>query len=720
MKLDPSNITEALQSALKLYQGGQLQQAAEICDQILTLEPNNIHVLHLLGVISNQRGNYQAGIKFIRQAIELKKDYGDAYFSLGNICASRNNLDDAVENYSTALSFKPGAPEILFNLANTYKEKEEPDKAVTFYQRAISLKPDYVKAHINLGVAYLEQGDVDNAVKTFQKALFYDRGSFEALNNLGNILRKRGLYGEAGHYFRQALSRDPHNAVIHYNIGVILEDQGKLDQAEESYRKAFTLRPDYIEAYNSLGDLYIRRGLPSKAEATYKEAIRRQEDSATSFKNLADAFKEQGRLQLALEWYRKALLLKDDYHTCHSELLLSLNYLPEISQAEIYSESLKWAARHATAKVGSSGCFRDVTKDGARLRVGYVSPDFKRHSMVAFIEPLVRGHNRRNVEVFLFSNVSRPDEITGRIKAQAENWLSIAGRNDDEVADEIRRNKIDILVDLTGHTGEGRLLLFARKPAQVQVTWLGYVNTTGLAAYDYFLADATSVPVGDDELYTESVFRLPRCFFCYQPPGTDLPVGESPVNHVGRITYGSLNNLVKINPQVIDLWAQILKKSENSHLVMVNKQFADDNVRNRYMEKFVSRDIGEERIEMIPGLPHADFLAVHNKIDIALDPFPFNGLFTSCDSLRMGVPVITLRGRNFAGRMGASLMTSMGLQELVAENRQDYVQKAVSLAEDINRLNALRKTTRQRLYESPVCDIPQFVGSLESAYFKML
>ncbi len=551
MEFEFSSITEALQSALQHYQLGRLPQAGVICRQILKLDPKHIYALHLYGLISRQNGNYDAGVELIRKAIDLKKDYGEAYYSLGNIDSDRNLLDAAIKNYKRALSYKPRAPEIHFNLGNAYKNKDEPDKAITHYRSAISHKSDYVKAYINLGTIYQEKGAMDDAIESFRMALFYNRNSFESLINLGNALRKRGSIKEAGQCFSKALALGPNNAVVYYNIGVLMEGQMQQNKAVAFYKKAIEFRPDYVDAYNNLGNLYIRLGLPSKAESIYKQAISIKPDFAVTSNNLADAFKEQGMLGEAIEAYRKALLLKPSYHSCHSNLLLTLNYLPKITQAEIYRESLKWEAQHVGVIGESASYFRNIVKGRDTLKIGYVSPDFKRHSMATFIEPLIQGHNRKNVEVFLYSNVSRHDEVTRRIQTKADNWSSIVDRSDEEVANEIKRDKIDILVDLTGHTGEARLLLFAKKPAPMQIAWLGYINTTGLSTVDYLFADAISVPNGEEKLYTETVFRLPRCFFCFKPPDSNLAVEESPANHTGRITYGSLNNLIKINPEVI-------------------------------------------------------------------------------------------------------------------------------------------------------------------------
>jgi predicted O-linked N-acetylglucosamine transferase (SPINDLY family) len=721
MKQKISNITEAIQSAFNFYQQGKLQKAENICNQILKLDPDNIHALHLKGLIISQTADDETGVMLIRKAIDLKKDYGDAYFSLGNIYSDRNFLDKAIRYYQKALSYKPSAPEIYFNLGNVYKNKEQFDEATTQYLKAISLKPNYVKAYINLGIIYKEKGAMDQVIESYRMALSFDQNSFEALNNLGDMLRERGLIKEAGNCLTKALSINPNSSTVCFNIGKLMEDKHHLEKAIIFYRKAIKLKPDYVEAYNNLGYIYIHLMLPSKAESIFKKIISIQPDYALAHNNLAGAFKDLGRLDEAVGSYRKALNLKQDYFKAHSNLLFSLNYFSHFSQEEIFKESMVWDEQHAKRFMPGEPKFDNSLDRERKLRIGYLSPDFRSHPVANFIEPVILAHDRENFEVFCYADEKRPDEVTKRIRSMADKWFSLVGKNDSEVLEQIKRDSIDILVDLAGHSGDNRLNVFAHKPAPIQISWIGYPNTTGLEAMDYRFTDAVADPVGDaDSLHSEKLVRLEHGFLCYQPEASAPEVARLPCLKQEYVTFGSFNNLIKSTPEVIKVWSRILQAIPDSTLLLKAKQLEDNDTRERYLKMFTAEGISLDRIELFGLLPKKeDHLALYNKVDIGLDPFPYNGTTTTCEAMWMGVPVITLRGERHAGRVGASLLHRVGLDEMVADSIEEYIQIAQDLANDLNRLKTLRETLRSRMQNSTLMDCRLFVKALEDEYRRM-
>ena len=341
--------------------------------------------------------------------------------------------------------------------------------------------------------------------------------------------------------------------------------------------------------------------------------------------------------------------------------------------------------------------------------------------MSHFIGSLIAGHDRQAFEVFCYAEVARPDDWTARIREHADAWRSTVGMDDSAAAKQIREDGIDVLVDLAGHTGQNRLLVFAKRPAPVQVTWLGYPNTTGLTAIDYRLTDEIADPEGDaDALYTETLVRLPGGFVCYGPASDTPEAAACPVHQCGSVTFGSFNVLSKVTPEVVAVWAEILDRVPKSRLLMKNRSLADEETRARYLQMFDAHGVAAERIELCAWInSSAGHLGAYARVDIGLDPFPYNGTTTTCEALWMGVPVVTLSGDRHSGRVGASILTRVGLADLVAEAEAAYVEKAVALAGDIDRLAALRLELRDRLGRSPLCDAPAFIRYVEAAYREM-
>ncbi len=423
----------------------------------------------------------------------------------------------------------------------------------------------------------------------------------------------------------------------------------------------------------------------------------------------------------AIASYRNALAIQPDYPTAYSNLLLALNYLPGKSQVELFQTALKFESTLADDAPQSQRSFRNSREKDRVLRIGYVSPDFRMHSVAHFTRQLIGAHNRDQVEVFCYANVIKQDEITNELQMQADHWLSIVGMTDEDVADRIREQSIDILVDLAGHTADNRLAVFARKPAPVQATWLGYPATTGLAEMDYRLTDAIADPPGDaDRWYTEKLIRLPHGFLCYQTDESHPPVAACPRLEQGHITFGSFNSLPKITPDVVRIWSRILKAIPDARLILKAKAFAYAPTRARYLQEFHQQGIAPDRLDLLGLIPgRGNHLSTYSRIDIGLDSFPYNGTTTTCEALWMGVPVICLCGDRHAGRVGASIMYQVNLPELVADSEDDYFDLACSLAADRQRLAVLRETLRAKMRASRLMDTEQFSRSLEKAYRDM-
>ena len=743
-----------LLEARALQQAGRLPAAEVIYRQILQAEPYHPDALHSLGMLAHQAGKGESAVGLIRQALACRPDDVEALYNLGFVLLVQGKTAEAAETYQRLLTLKPDYVEAHNNLGNAFLAQGHLEKAAASFRRAIALKPDSLEAHNNLGLVLKDQGRLEEAVACFRKTLALKPAYLEGIINLGITLHEQGKLEEAVACHHRATDLKPDFAEAHFYLGAALREQGRLEEASASFQKVLALQPNHIEALNSLGNTLLDQGRQEEAVTAYRRILSLKPNYTEVYSNLGNALKDQGKLEEAVACHQRAIALKPDYaeahnnlgnalkdqgkleeavaslqravflrpayYKAHSNLLLCLNYLSRISQQVMYGQSVEWDK--LVAGMLPPGLVHANSKDPSRkLRVGYVSADFKKHSVAYFFEPLLRSHNREHVEVYCYANVKKTDETTGRLQAAADHWRSIVGSTDTKVAEWIREDRIDILVDLGGHTGENRLLVFAYKAAPIQVSWLGYPNTTGMRAMDYRFTDAIADPPGEaDTLYREKLIRLEHGFLCYQPDDSAPPAGPPPCQEHDYVTFGSCNNLAKVTPEVVTVWASILRSIPASRLLIKAKPLADQETRNRYLQLFAENGVAAERLTLHGWLPaQKDHLELYRQIDVGLDPFPYNGTTTTCEAMWMGVPVITLCGDRHAARVGASIMHQVGLLELIAHTEQEYTDLAVSLAQDHQRLYDLRRNLRQRMQDSPLMDKTLFAGSVENAYLQM-
>ncbi len=536
----------------------------------------------------------------------------------------------------------------------------------------------------------------------------------EAHCSLGNALDTQGKSDEAIGCYRRALQFNPHDAEAYSGLGNALGKQANFDEAAACFRRALEIKPDFAEAHYNFGNFFKVQAKPEEAIACYRRALEIKPDIAEAHLNLGVALKDQGNLDEAIAACRRALQVKPDYVQAHSNLLYDLQFSPQYDAETIYQEHLRWNARHAAALANSIRPHSNDRSPRRRLRIGYVSPNFWHHAESFFLAPLLAAHDHHDFEIFCYAEVQCPDRITAQLRTYADVWRDIAGLTDEQVSPLVRQDRIDILVDLTMHMACNRLLAFALKPAPVQVCWLAYQGTTGLATMDYRLTDAYVDPPGlYDRYYVEESIRLPDAFGCYDPLTTEAAVGALPALDHGCITFGSLNNFCKVNPTLLTLWSQVLKAVDGSRLLL---RAAEGSHRGRTLRLLQEQGIAPERVTFVGWQPRAEYLELYRQIDIGLDTVPYNGQTTTLDSFWMGVPVITLMGPTAVGRAGMSLLTNLGLPELIAGSPEQFVRIAKDLAGDPPRLGNLRSSLRERMQNSPLMDGPRFARHVEAAY----
>ncbi|MBF0101300.1 MAG: tetratricopeptide repeat protein [Desulfobacterales bacterium] len=638
------------------------------------------------GVDFHRQGHLHGAITCYQMAIKMNPKFSEAFFNMANALGDLGLMQEALFCYQQAVHINPEDSVAYYNMGNIYQHNGMLRQAITCYQNTIRLKPSLAEAHFNLANALKDQKQYIDAVLAYQRSLQYKPDYAEAYHNLGIVLSGIGKYNEAVSCFKKAIQLNPKDPDSYFNLANTFKRQDKISEAQFCYQHSILLKSDFAEAYNNLGNV----------------------------------FKDQGDYGNALSSYRQALKCKPDFAMAHSNLLLCLHYIDGINPKEFLDQHLIWANQF-TCNPSTPVFYLNKLSPRKRLRIGYVSPDFRLHSVSYFIENILAYHNHDEYEIFGYSNVSIPDNITSKMQLYCDQWNDISVLTDEEAFTQIQYDQIDILIDLAGHTANNRMRLFSMKPAPIQVTYLGYPDTTGLLTMDYRLTDAYTDPEGlTDNYYSETLIRLPKTFLCYKPiEGTLLP-SELPYKNLGHITFGSFNDRAKINSKVIETWAEILKSVQNSRLVLKSRLLSDPLSTKQLLRIFEQNGILSTRIifsgYIDPILKHLEF---YNHIDIGLDTFPYNGTTTTCEAIWMGVPVVSLVGQTHVSRVGLSILSNVGLGDMAVYSIKDYIDKAISLSKDIHKIDELRVNLRKMMTSSPLMNAQEFTQSLEEEFHKM-
>lgn len=586
------------------------------------------------------------------------------------------------------------------------------------FAQACRLNPRSLDAQAYLGLACMQQGKDEQAIEAFKAVLVIQPQLVMALANLVTLLHKLERQHEALPYQQRWLAAEPLSSSAHYSAAVLYQTLQQLAAAREHYQRVLALGTDGASVYSTQLNLgVVCYGLRDfdAAIAHSRQALASKPDCAVSHYNIGNAQKEQGRHDEAIASFEHALKLDPAFADAHGNILFCMNYGDGYDAQQIFARHAEWAERHAARYMDHAphGNARDPLRP---LRIGYVSADFREHPVGFFLEGVL-PHHSANCEIYCYFNSTQEDAITARLRAHVAHWRPISALDDDAAAALIRADGIDILVDLSGHTAGHRLLVFARKPAPLQVTWLGYNNTSGLGNMDYLLADAGVIPPDTTQRFSERVLRLPGSYLCYVAPDYAPGVKPPPCIANGYVTFGCFNNLSKVTEAMLVLWAEILRRVPDARFILKSRQMADPAVQQRYRDWFSAQGIAAERVTLDGRyLDHAGLLGYYGEIDIALDTHPYSGVTTTCEALWMGVPVVTLAGEKFISRNSAALLANVGLTELIADTPQQYVDTAVALAADATRLAQLRSWQRERFSASPLGNAPLFVQHLEDAY----
>jgi len=713
-----SNLDELLDQATRLHQSGQLALAEQQYARILALDPANPAALRQAGALALHMGRIAAALELLQRAAQVDRTNADTWLHLGEARRHAGLRPAAVEAYQRAIKLQPALVAAHAFLGSVHVELGQLEAAIECLRQAAKLSPDEPQIRALLGAALSMAGRLADAEACFRRLTLLTPQNAQAHYNLGATLQSQGKLAEAEACYQQALALVPTDARTLNNLGAVRQQLADLQGAEQLYRQAITVEPRFASAHSNLGALLIETFRHDEAVEHCRLAAQYHPQAADALGNLANALANLGQLDEAVATYRQALAVAPYHAKLHGDLLYLLNFCPQEDSQSLFREHRAWGGRHADPITARSSPPARNRHGDRRLRVGYVSPYFLNHAVNFFVEPILQSHDHEHFEIHCFSDARTGDEATARLRAAADHWHETQTLSDTQLAQRVREARIDILVDLTGHIGGSRLLAFAERPAPVQVTYIGYQNTTGMRAMDYRVTDDYSDPPGTtDALHTERLVRLSGSFFCYLPSGDAPPVAALPARARGRVTFGSFNNFQKLNATVLETWAELLLRVPESRLMIIvgHGVAGHDALRRR----FALCGIDSERLELVPRLSRAEYLQGMSTVDIALDPFPFNGHTTTCDCLWQGVPVLTLSGDSYRSRFGGSGLHTLGLHEWIATGRQQYVEIGARQALDIAGLSTLRHELRARMAASPLLDHSGFTRRLEAAYRQM-
>lgn len=715
----PADSQAAIQSALALQQAGNLKQAALIYQQVLETEPENPDAWHLLGMTLFTGDEFETAIECLQNALVLVPDH----------------------------------PDVLANLGVVYRSSGDHANAQLVLEKAVQINPDSVQAQTNLGTVYLEQGSYDAAQSQFEKALSIDAQFDQAAMNLANLWQRQGRFHDAESCYRSILEQGNPDPVALNNLAETLRHQRKWDEAIKFSRRAIELAPDSIDfqitlgrslaggmeveeakaqflqlierypslgtAYHYLGRLQFEQRDLENAVVNLMRAVELDPSDLYALSSLGFAYMEMGKSEIAEACFRTVVQIDPTNSQAHGCLLFFMSNKADACQRELFEEHRKWGALHGAVEAicsdwKSSGREQNKTK---RLRIGYVSPDFCNHAVNKFFLPVLQSHRPEQVETFCYAEVAVPDETTEQLIELTDHWRFTHGLSDEQIAHQVQNDEIDILVDLAGHTANNRLRVFAYRPAPVQVTWLGYPNTTGLAAIDYRLTCDIQNPPDEPTYHTEQLYLMPNGSFCFSRPVNSPEVSDLPAIRNGCVTFGSLHRPDKISDSARDLWAAVLKACPASRLIAFNTRFTPESA-NELLHSLSGLGVEAERVTILNQLDADSYLDLYDQIDISLDVTPWAGGTTTLESMWMGAPVIAFHGDRRSARSTAAIVNNVGHPELIAKSQESYVAIAKRLSGDLDSLASIRQGLRNKI-EATIVDANRFVDDLEQAYRDM-
>lgn len=664
----PSGSALKIQQALDLHLAGDFGPAATLYGEVLKEEPENFDALHLLGMAAHQTGDHQGALAMVDKALAVRPDAADALSNRSAILMELGLPERALESCTRSLQLNSSNPEAYFNAGNALAKLGRRQEAVEQYHLALSIRPDFPVCLTNMAGELIELGQLQDAANLVERAL-----------ELEPTHRKAWL-----------------------NLGVALQEAGQNKEAAQAYEKALSIDGSYERAYVNLATLHLNMGNLTQALKFVEAGLSVNADSGDLHNCAGNCLRALGEPARASEHYRRALVSQPKTSNYYSNLLLTMLGDPAVEPEQICDEALRFGSLHGVSNSTTN------TPEGPLRRIGFLSGDMRSHPVGYFLETLLKGLT--GVETILYANQPSNDEQSEVLANLATEWRTVYALNDDQLSDLIAQDRVDVLIDCSGHTAGGRLGAVSRKLAPVQLSWLGYSGTTGIDQFDGLLGDNVVTPRQNENLYSEDIVRLPDTFAPFFKPSDLPPVNDLPFEKNGSITFGSFNAISKLNDAVLAAWAQILNRVPDSNLLVKSLYAIDPTVQARIIETMTAYGVDSTRIRLLGQTPRADHLDALSSVDFALDPFPYSGATTTVDCLWAGVPVLTLLGQHYAGRMSASFLKQVGLDDWICSSTEEYIEKACRFAQDPVTLAQIRKGLRIRMESSPASQPSAFAA----------
>ncbi len=694
---------------------GNLKEAETLARRLIACDPKSSFGWKSLGVIQKKNQLHESALASMVKASLLDPNDSEIHLNKGIIQKELNQFPEALDSLFTALKIKPNYAEAYNAVGNLYEKNSQHELAIEAYKKYLEIKPDCFFGLNNLGKVLTDHSSFEEAEYCLLLSAIKNPQYPEVHNNLGILYEASGRLIEAEQSYFRALEIAPNFSEALNNLGALSNASGQLARAEQLFLKALNINPSHAETYNNLGNCLKEMGRFTESIHCFEKAISLKPVLAPTHNNLGVVLKDLGRLDEAELCYRRALELKPDYAEAYSSLLFTLNYHPDKSSEEIFAAYQEYDRRFCLPLRDQWRSLNNNLEPHRRLRVGYVSPDFRICSARHFLEPLLANHDKSAVEVFAYAQLAVEDQMTAVYKGYVDHWVPTFGMSDTALVERIRADRIDILIDTAGHSANHRLGVFARKPAPVSLSWLGFGYTTGLSAVDYYLTDEMAAPPGSEHLFSETCWPLDPIAYVYRPAQGMGEINPLPALSRGYVTFGTLTRSVRINHRTIRVWAQILQQVPNARLVIDSGSYKEAPMQDSLAALFAAQGISRDRLEI--GC-HSPWDALRG-IDIGLDCFPHNSGTTLFETLYMGIPFITLADRPSMGRLGSSILRALGKSEWVAQTEAEYVHKAVSLAGNLPALASNRANQRGQMEASPLMDEPGYARKVEAAYRMM-
>lgn len=737
------NLDNCLQIALNAHQSGQLEQAELHYQTILKEEPQHFDALQLMGVIAGQKKDYPKALNYLGQAIKINPEHQDCHFNLAKIHLELNQYQQALEALKSALELPPEEPSILYlagqvslrlemeeqaidyfkrtlaleanvqamnDLGVCLQNREQYNEAIEYFEKAITLKPDFIEAYNNLGNALQQIQQWELALQVYQNAILIHPEFIGTYNNLGSLFLALGQLNRALEFYQLALQKTPTNLEALLGLSRCCIQSKKAELAIPSLLMARNLYPEEKQVKNLLIEAEIIQGHFQQVVDYCQDILKQEPESVQTLLQLGKAKLLQGEILESLDVTKRAAML--DVDSCN-DYLWTLLHDPHSQNHELFQAYRHWGAKLESKYYPTYFDYLQPTEEMKVLRIGFLSQDFKQHSAQYFYPALMKELDREQFKVICYSDVLVEDHVTEKFKQMADEWYAIRTLSNQQLAELIFNHKIDILIEPgSGSTSYRRVEVFNRKPAPIQLSF--FPMTSGLKSLDYLIGDRHIEVIGQERYHTEKVIKLPDCLLCYSPPEQTPDIAELPVKINDYITFGSFNRPSKLNEEVIKTWSQILLQVPNSRLVLKG-DFQEAHTCESLVRRFESYQISADRIELLPHMPDPDkHFDLYNQLDITLDPFPFGGHTTSYESFWMGVPVITLKQNRFFSRQALAVLKNLALEDLIAEDKEDYIEVAVSLANNRQYLEELRHSLRETMSQSPLCDLAGYAHHIEA------